>query len=62
MSLKQTIFISLTIVSFIIGVHRVLIDMQTVSVSEAIGYNYWIFMISIAFITIFRYNRKKQNS
>ncbi|MFC5270909.1 hypothetical protein [Adhaeribacter terreus] len=62
MSLKQTILISLTIVSFIIGVHRVLIDMQTVSISEAIGYNYWIFMISIAFITVFRYNRKKQNS
>jgi len=61
-SLKQTIFISLTIVSFIIGVHRIFVDVQTVSLLEAIGYNYWIFMITITFLTLFRYDRKKQKS
>jgi len=61
-SLKQTIYLSLAIVSLIIGIHRTMSDGATVSISQAIGYNYWIFMITISCLLLFRQEKKKQNS
>ncbi|KAA9339971.1 hypothetical protein [Adhaeribacter soli] len=62
MNLKQTIYLSLAIVSLVIGVHRCIIDGQSVSISAAIGYNYWIFMITIVCLMLFRNEKKKQRS
>ena len=58
-SLKKTLYLVFAIVSLVIGVHRVYLDQQTVSISEAIGYNYWIFMITVLFVFLMRYERKK---
>ena len=58
-SLKKTLYLVFAIVSLLIGMHRVYLDSQTVSISTAIGYNYWIFMITIAFLLLLRYERKK---
>jgi hypothetical protein len=58
-TLKATLYLALAIVSLVIGVHRVYLDNQTESISTAIGYNYWIFMITIAFLLLLRYERKK---
>ena len=58
-TLKKTLYLALAIVSLVIGIHRVYIDGQTESISTAIGYNYWIFMITIAFLLLLRYERKK---
>ncbi len=61
-SLKKTLYLSLAIVSLIIGIHRTYIDSQTESISVAVGYNYWIFMITIAFLLLLRYERKKNQA
>lgn len=58
-SLKSTLYLALAVVSLIIGIHRVYLDNKTESISTAIGYNYWIFMITIAFLLLLRYERKK---
>ena len=58
-SLKSTLYLVFAIVSLVIGIHRVYLDKQTVSISEAIGYNYWIFMITLGFVLLLRYERKK---
>ena len=61
-SLKKTLYLVLAIVSLVIGVHRTYIDSQNASISQAIGYNYWIFMITISSLLLLRYERKKQRS
>ena len=58
-SLKATLYLALAVVSLVIGIHRVYLDNKTESISSAIGYNYWIFMITIAFLLLLRYERKK---
>jgi|SRR5688572_13656842 len=58
-TLKSTLYLALAIVSLVIGIHRVYLDSQTESISTAIGYNYWIFMITIAFLLLLRFERKK---
>ena len=58
-TLKATLYLALAIVSLIIGIHRVYLDSKTESISTAIGYNYWIFMITIGFLLLLRYERKK---
>jgi hypothetical protein len=62
LTLKKTLYLVLAIVSLIIGIHRCFVDMQTVSISAAIGYNYWIFMITILSLMLLRYDKKKQKS
>jgi hypothetical protein len=39
-----------------------MVDGQSASISEAIGYNYWIFMLALVFLMLFRYDKKKQKS
>lgn len=58
-SLKKTLYLVFAVVSLLIGLHRVYLDSATESISTAIGYNYWIFMITIAFLILLRYERKK---
>lgn len=58
-SLKKTLYLVLAIVSLVIGIHRVYIDAKNASISAAIGYNYWIFMITISALLLLRYERKK---
>lgn len=62
MNLKQTIYLALAAVAIVVGIHRTMVDGETVSISQAIGYNYWIFMISLAFLMLYRYDKKKHNS
>lgn len=61
-TLKMTLLLVVAIVSLVIGIHRCFVDGKTVSISAAIGYNYWIFMITIACLLLFRIEKKKQKS
>jgi hypothetical protein len=61
-TLKQTIYLSLAAVAVVIGIHRIMVDGQSASISEAIGYNYWIFMLALVFLMLYRYDKKKQKS
>jgi len=58
-TLKSTLYLVFAIVSLVIGIHRVYLDNQTESISTAIVYNYWIFMITIGFLFLLRFERKK---
>ena len=51
MSLKQTIYIALFVVCMVIGVHRVTVDGLVAS--------YWIFMVGVIFLMLFRMNKRK---
>jgi hypothetical protein len=57
-SLKKTLYLVFAVVSLVIGIHRCFVDGQSVSISAAIGYNYWIFMITLLFLFLLRYERK----
>jgi len=51
-SLKQTLLLSLAVVTFIIGVHRTTV--------EGLQANYWLFMLSTVALMVYRYNVKKE--
>ena len=51
MNLAQTIYLTLAAVASVIGIHQ--------SIYYGIGPSYWIFMVSIIFLMLFRYNRAK---
>ncbi|WP_192822531.1 hypothetical protein [Rufibacter sp. LB8] len=51
MSLKQTIYMALMVVTLVIGIHRSTID--------GILPNYWIFMLSVIFLMLFRMSKGK---
>ncbi len=52
MKLVDTIILSLTVVTFVIGVH------QTFTVG--LMYSYWIFMFSIVLLLILKYRKGKR--
>lgn len=52
MKLKETIFLSLAVVAFIIGTHR--------AITEGIALNYWLFMLAIIFLMLFRHENHKR--
>ncbi len=54
MSLKRTIYIALFAVCMVIGVHRVTVDGLLAS--------YWIFMVGVIFLMLFRMNKDKPKS
>ena len=51
MNLVQTIYLTLAAVFMVIGIHQ--------SFYYGIGPSYWIFMVSISFLFLFRFNRAK---
>jgi hypothetical protein len=57
MKLKETVYISLAAVAVIIGIHR---SMMEDSVSAGVLYNYWLFMLGIIFLLLFRQEAQKR--
>ncbi|MFC6996601.1 hypothetical protein [Rufibacter roseus] len=51
MSLKQTIYLALAVVALVIGIHRSTID--------GIVASYWIFMLAVIFLMLFRMNKRE---
>ncbi|MFB9862967.1 hypothetical protein [Rufibacter immobilis] len=51
MTLKQTIYMALAVVCLVIGVHQSI-------VAGLIG-SYWIFMLSVIFLMLFRMDKAK---
>ncbi len=52
MKLSSVIFLSLAVVSTVIGVHRTILEKDVVG-------NYWIFMVSFACLMVFRFVNQK---
>ena len=54
MKLSSIILLSVAVVFTVIGIHRVIVENSIVA-------NYWIFMVSLACLMLYRYqNRKEQ--
>ena len=54
MKLSSIILLSVAVVFTVIGIHRVIVE-------NSIAANYWIFMVSLACLMLYRYqNRKEQ--
>ena len=51
MTLKQTIYMALAVVFLVIGIHQ--------SMVAGILASYWIFMLSVIFLMLFRMNKPK---
>ena len=51
MTLKQTIYLALAVVALVIGTHR--------ATQDGIVESYWIFMIAMIFLFLFRMNKGK---
>ncbi|WP_207433744.1 hypothetical protein [Sabulibacter ruber] len=51
MNLKQTIYMALAVAFLVIGVHQ--------SIVAGVMESYWIFMLSVIFLMLFRMNRAK---
>ncbi|MBA9075993.1 MULTISPECIES: hypothetical protein [Rufibacter] len=50
MNLKQTIYIALAVVTLVIGIHQ--------SMVNGILHSYWILMLSVIFVMLFRLERR----
>jgi len=55
MKLSGTIYFSIAVVAFVIGVHRTIVENNLVA-------NYWIFMISLVCLFLYRYQKKTNKS
>ncbi|WP_157600616.1 hypothetical protein [Rufibacter sp. DG15C] len=51
MTIKQTIYLALSVVAIVIGIHR--------ATQDGIVESYWIFMIAMIFLFLFRMNKGK---
>ncbi|GAB2543681.1 hypothetical protein [Rufibacter soli] len=51
MTLKQTIYMALAVVCLVIGIHQAMVT--------GILESYWIFMLSVIFLMLFRMNKPK---
>ncbi len=55
MKLSGTIYFSIAVVAFVIGVHRTILE-------NNLAANYWIFMISLIFLFLYRMQKKSNQS
>ncbi|QHL88191.1 hypothetical protein GU926_12420 [Nibribacter ruber] len=51
MTLKQTIYLALATAALVIGIHR--------ATQDGILESYWIFMVAVIFLFLFRMNKGK---
>ena len=55
MKLSGTIYFSVAVAAMVIGIHRTIVE-------NNLAANYWIFMIALACLFLYRYQKKANNS
>ncbi|RDC65896.1 hypothetical protein [Adhaeribacter pallidiroseus] len=55
MKLSSTIFFSVAVAAMVIGIHRTIVENNLIA-------NYWIFMIALICLFVYRYQKKADNS
>ncbi len=55
MKLSGTIYFSVAVVAMVVGIHRTIVE-------NNLAANYWIFMIALACLFLYRYQKKNSQS